>query len=143
MTQPNWGRDLKTVQVDGNVDLTPGMVESTGRDLLAESLIRRQTTPRGSVIDAPNDCFDLRSYLNDAITASQARIQQMQNQIVQELRKDQRVNNVTVSVKYFTAEKRLQIVENVSSSEGPFTMTFSIQQDGAVSVLVSDITQRQ
>lgn len=147
MTAPNYGTDLATIDDGhGNVDLTPGMVQATGRAVLSQSLIRRQTTPRGSVIDAPNECFDVRDWLNDAVRleggAQSARFQQLQSQIVQELRKDQRVKNVTVDIVYTIETKTLRITELVEAGDGPFTLTFSLSPDN-ITVLVADIQQRQ
>ena len=120
-----FGRDLMTVvDAHGNVDLTPGMLESTGRAVLAQSLVRRQTTPRGSVIDAPNDCFDVRDWLSDGF--SDKRISQLRGTIRAELMKDARVLDVKVTVTYDTAAKKLTIREDVESSDGPFSLTLTV-----------------
>lgn len=131
----SYGRDLKTVyDGKGNVDLTPGMVESTGRDVLIESLIRRQTTPRGSVIDAPNDCIDVRDWLSDGL--DQTRMQQLQSAIVQQLRRDERVEDASVSVTYDQSRRTLTIVETVIDSDGPFELTLTLS-DETITIITS------
>jgi hypothetical protein len=131
----SYGRDLKTVyDGKGNVDLTPGMVESTGRDVLIESLIRRQTTPRGSVIDAPNDCIDVRDWLSDGL--DQTRMQQLQGAIVQQLRRDERVDDASVSVTYDQSRRTLTIVETVIDSDGPFELTLTLS-DETITIITS------
>ena len=123
----DFGRDLRTVvDANGNVDLTPGMLESTGRAVLAERLVRRQTTRRGTVVDAPNDCFDVRDWMSSEF--SPTKTSQLRGTIRAELMKDQAVRNVVVTVTYNSARKSLVIVEQIDSSEGPFTLTLTVGQ---------------
>src|ERR1700691_1066598 len=68
------------------LDADPAMRTTTGRQLLVQSLLCRQTTPRGSVIDCPNDCIDLRDYVAAGMTPSQ--IVQLYGTIQNELLKD-------------------------------------------------------
>ena len=129
MTQnTDWGIDLRTVSDGhGNVDLTPGMLESSGRAVLAERLIRRQTTRRGSVIDAPNECFDVKDWLSKEFNPKT--LSQLQGTIVQELKNDVGVLQCTVSVDHAIATKTLTIVEKIVSSAGPFTLTMKVGPD--------------
>lgn len=134
---PDYGLDLKTVvDANGNVDLTDTMLESTGRAVLIEALVRRQTTPRGSVIDAPNSCFDVRDWLNDGMTGTQ--IQALQGLIVNELKKDQRVLQVSALVTFNAATRTLTVVETVLSSDGPFSLTLNVS-DVTVELLTSGL----
>lgn len=122
-----FGRDLKTiVDAHGNVDLTPGMLESTGRAVLAERLVRRQTTPRGSVIDAANECFDIRDWLSKEF--NDANMSKLRGTIKQELLNDPGVLTVEVQTTYNAADRSFKVVESVVSSDGPFTLTLSVSQ---------------
>lgn len=123
MTQPvqPWGSCLATLPQGGVIDLTPDMQIATGRDVLAQSLIRRQTTPRGSVITSPNDCIDIRSYLSKGVTIAQ--LQALSSTIRSELLRDQRVNAVQVTITYDGATGKTTIQESIVSSYGPFLLT--------------------
>lgn len=132
----DWGRDLKTVvDAHGNVDITPGMLESTGRAVLAERLIRRQTTPIGSVQGAPNDCFDIKNWMSKEFDPKT--ISQLRGTIRQELLKDVGVLDVEVTMTYDQAAKKLTIREQVTSSTGPFVLTIAVTSL-TLDILVTD-----
>lgn len=119
----DFGRDLKTVvDANGNVDITPGMLESTGRAVLAERLVRRQTTPLGSVAGAPNDCFDVRDWLSKEM--DQVQLSQLRGTIRQELLKDPGCLDVVVTLTF--NQGKLTIREEVTSSGGPFVLTLAV-----------------
>lgn len=121
----DFGRDLRTVvDVNGNVDITPGMLESTGRAVLAERLVRRQTTPLGSVQGSPNDCFDIRDWMSKEFDPKT--ISQLRGTIRQELLKDVGCLDVDVTMTYDVAAKKLTIKEQITSSSGPFTLTLAV-----------------
>lgn len=131
-----FGTDLATiVNTSGDLDLDPSMFEASGRDVLAQSLARRQLTPLGSVIDSPNDCFDLRQWLSEGMTNAQ--IKQLASIITNELKKDQRVTDAVVGVTYTQATNTLTVIENITSGYGPFTLTLAISQV-TVSILMSN-----
>lgn len=133
----DYGRDLKTVvDANGNVDLTPGMLESTGRAVLAESLVRRQTTRRGSVIDAPNDCFDIRDWLSSEMIPT--KLSQLRGTLRAELEKDERVKIATVTMAYNEQSKTLTITEAIDSTSGPFKLTLSVT-DLTISLLTEGV----
>lgn len=119
----DFGKDLKTVvDANGNVDITPGMLESTGRAVLAERLVRRQTTPKGSVQGSPNDCFDVRDFLSKEM--DQTQLSQLKGVIRQELLKDPGCLDVVVTMTF--NQGKLTIREQVTSSAGPFVLTIAI-----------------
>jgi hypothetical protein len=137
-TTSPYGTDLGTFPnpaANGAIDLDPGMIECTGRTLLAQSLVRRQTTPTGSVIDCPNDCLDLRGWLSNGLTQSQ--IQAQAGVIKTELLKDERVLDAQVQLTYNFATQTLVIVENITSGYGPFSMTLTVNAV-TVTVLMSN-----
>lgn len=129
MTQPisPYGVDLQTVPnpaAGGALDLDPSMTEGTGRALLAQSLLRRQCTPTGSVIDSPNDCIDLRSWISQGWTQQQ--MQAAAGGLKAELLKDERVTDVQVSMSYNASTQTLLISELIQSLYGPFPLTLNV-----------------
>lgn len=137
MTQgvPNpYGIDLQSLpNSQGVIDLDPGMIEGSGRTLLAQSLVRRFTTPRGSVIDAPNDCLDVRSFLSAGFT--QAQINGLSGTLKAEAEKDERVVNADVQATYQPSTRALTITMSIQSGYGPFSLTLSLI-NGQVTVSV-------
>lgn len=122
-----FGRDLKTVvDANGNVDITPGGLESTGRAVLSERLVRRMTTPRGSVIDAPNECFDVRDWLSKEFNAQT--MSQLRATVRQEMLNDVGVLDCTVQATFDNAAKKLTVRVSIRSSDGPFILTVTIGQ---------------
>jgi hypothetical protein len=137
VTQPQlpYGSCLATLpNADGTLDLTPDMRMATGRDVLSQSLIRRQTTPRGSVLTSPNDCLDVRQLLSAGMTQSQ--LQALASSIRTELLRDQRVNGAQVTITVNTATGATTIQESITSSAGPFTLTLTLTA-GAITAVVA------
>jgi hypothetical protein len=128
-----WGSCLATLPQNGVIDLTPDMQVATGRAVLSQSLIRRQTTPRGSVIQSPNDCIDVRSYLNKGVTQSQ--LQSISSVIQQEILRDARVNAVQVTVTYTASTGTTVIQEQIVSSYGPFALTLTLTATSFAAVI--------
>lgn len=113
-------------------------IDSSGRSVsgigvLSQSVVMRQTTPTGSLLGAPNDCFDLRSWISAGFT--QGQIQQLSAYIQTQLLRDQRILAVDVSATYSFETAVLTVVEKIQSSNGPFTLTLSVSQV-SVSMLV-------
>jgi hypothetical protein len=110
----------------GILDGDPGMRMQTGRALLAQRLLCRLSTPRGSVIDCPNDCIDLRDSLSDGMTTQQ--IAALGSVVQQECLKDQQVTacNVTGTFSFTTSVLTMTIM--VTSGAGPFTMVLAVSQ---------------
>ena len=112
----------------GNVllDADPSLRTVTGRALLVQSLLCRQTTPRGSVIDCPNDCLDIRDFLRAGVT-SQAQAA-FQGQLQTEIAKEQCVQSVSVSVVWNLSAGSMVIAVVIVSALGPFTLTVAAAQ---------------
>ena len=142
MTQPvspYFGTDLQTVPnpaASGALDLDPGMVEGSGRVLLSQSIQRRLSTPTGSVVDSPNDCIDLRSWISQGWTQQQ--MQAAAGGLQAEILKDERVTGVAVSMVYNASTLTLAINVNLQSLYGPFSLTL-----GVTSVTVTQLTANQ
>jgi hypothetical protein len=124
LTNLPYGIDLQTLpNEDGVLDLTEAMLEGTGRTLLSQSLIRRQTTGRGTFSDSPNDAIDVRGWLSSGNTPSglNGLIATLQKELV----KDQRVTACQVQATMQT-DGSLKLVESFRSSYGPFTLTLLV-----------------
>lgn len=121
-----YGQDFAIVLVNGVLDFTPTMTLATGRALLVQSLISRQTTPTGSVIDCPNDCFDVRDWIGEGKTPAQ--INQLGTSVTNELLKDQRVLSCQVVATFNYATGMLSLAESFTSSYGPFSFVLAVNQ---------------
>lgn len=126
-----FGSDMSCVD-----DLTEDMAEVDGRTTraLAEALIRRIGTPRGSVLDAPDYGIDLRSYLHRGST--QAELLGLAGDVANEWRKDDRVERVEVEINVIELGRILRgrgRVYPADPSINPFTLTFGIT-DAAVAI---------
>jgi hypothetical protein len=109
---------------DGSLDVDPAMRETSGLQVLAQSLVMRQFTPTGSSIGNPNECVDLRNFLSAGLTQSQT--QQIGAVVQQQLLRDQRVQTVSVQATFNTSTGILTVTENIVSNAGPFTLTLSV-----------------
>lgn len=115
------------------LDCDPSFRLVTGRALLSQNIVCRLSTPRGSVIDCPNDCFDLRAELSDGMTQSQ--INALFGQVQQEIEKDQRVQSASVTGSYSAQTSTLTLSIAIQSLYGPFPLTLGIT---SVSVTILD-----
>jgi hypothetical protein len=140
MTQPipnPFGTDLATImQPDGSIDLDPGMSEVGGRAALIQRCCRRITTPRGSVIDSPNDCVDIRAFVRAGVLASTPT--NLQIQLQKEFAKEQGVISAAVGVNYNMQTSTLTVTINLTSSYGPLSLTFMLTA-GNIALLVDGL----
>ncbi len=125
-TAPNYGTDLSvTPNANGILDIQPTLQYATGINVLVQSLICRQMCVRGTVIDAPNEGMDLRTYIRQGLT--QEKLADLPSVVQKELLRDQRVKAVTVSGNYNTAENSLTLNEVITPVTGsPFSLTLAV-----------------
>jgi hypothetical protein len=119
-----YGTDMAITNQGGILDLEPTMREVSGLPVLAQSLVMRQTTPTGSVIAVPNDCFDVRSWVSKGMTL--AEINGLGPRVAVELQKDERVSAATVTSSFTLTTSTLVLTESIQSSLGPFTLTLTL-----------------
>lgn len=136
-----WGTDLSCAE-----DLTEEMDEVGGLDarVLAEAIVRRLTTPRGSLPDVRaadfrdmNYGLDLSSYLNRGVTADE--IRGLAAIVRSELTKDDRISGVTVTVTPSPNGSSLAIDLLVTPRDpgiDPFSLVLSVTSS---SVLVEEL----
>ena len=118
-------------------DLTQNMVEVPGDSIqaVAEANYRRITTPRGSLLDDPDYGIDVREFLHQpATTQRQSEIAAI---IRAELLKDDRNDEISVSLQSTNAGRDWTIYIDGQTAEGPFSLTIALT-DGAA--LLKDIT---
>jgi hypothetical protein len=117
MTQPVFGHDLSCL-----TDLTPSMVETDGYTLLAQSLVRRLQTPRGTLIGDPTYGYHIIGEIDDDVTP--ADVARIGTQIDQEFVKDERVIASFTSVTFSAGALVTQ--STVTTAAGPFSLTLGI-----------------
>lgn len=115
-------------------DVDPGVAELDGSLtlVLAQAIVRRLDTPRGSLPDDASYGISLRSMVNQGVGDSE--LAQMAGVIRGEVAKDDRVDTVTVTVTTSAAIDALTvtlIVRPVDAALGGFTMTLAVTS-GAV-----------
>ena len=119
----NFGRDIAVVSTATGPDLDLSRM-SSGTQTVANSLYCRLTTRHGSVVDAPNECFDLRQLLGAGL--SQAGLQNVQTTIQRQCERDERVLAAAVIATYNQATATLSATLQITTAQGPFTMTLSV-----------------
>ncbi len=130
MTQPilpnqPYGTDIGCFFTSTGVgDLSPGAVEVTGLQLVAQRILCRITTRRGTVIDAPNDCLDIRDYCRAGNTVQN--LSAIRSELQAEIAKEQAVQSVSVQVTFNLELGTMQIVLAIVAGSGPFTLTLSV-----------------
>lgn len=124
----NYGTDL-----DGVTDLSPTMAEASGLHMLAQALVRRLITPRGTLIDDANYGYDIRDFLGDDL--SPADVGRIGSGVDQELIKDERVLSSQTTVTPLSTYV-LTISTVVTPSQGP-----SFQLVAAVSAVTVTLLQ--
>lgn len=108
-------------------------VDGTSTLVLAQALARRLDCPRGALPGDPDYGIDLRSYCNRGTTA--AEIRSLAGQINGELRKDDRVERVVVTVRPSSDGSQLAVqleVTPVDPSVGGFALTLAATSAGVV-----------
>lgn len=134
MSNP-WGTDLWIgPNADGVLDIDPSGRIVSGLPVLIQSVLMRQTTPTGSLVGAPDECFDLRGFVSTGMTPTQ--IQSIQSFIQGQLLRDQRIVSAVVTASYDFQTSTLTVKEVIQSGLGPFTLTLSVGQASALDVNV-------
>lgn len=130
-TEPfGYGSDISC---DSDVDLLAREVDGASTLALAEALVRRLDTPRGSLPDDKDYGISITSHLNRGVT--DADVRQLAGQIRAELALDDRVASLTVTVAPNSTGSTLRIeiaVQPVDANLGTFTLTLNASDAGLV-----------
>jgi phage baseplate assembly protein W len=105
-------------------DLDPLLEARSGVRVLAEALVRRLQTPRGSLFYAPSYGYDLKAVLLSRI--DRAALARIRASIMAELRHDERVDDLEVALSFDAANEALSVRISVATAAGPFALTLAV-----------------
>lgn len=99
-------------------DLTFALSVVTGRRALAEAILRRLRTRRGSLWTDPSYGFDLRGVIGTALTNSQ-----ISQRVTAQVLAEEEVESARVNVSRIGEEIQVEI--EVTDADGPFDFTIT------------------
>ena len=105
-------------------DLSPTMAETASMVTLAQALVRMVTTPRGSVVDAPNWGIDVTAYVDGPMDARGA--QKVASLMDAQFRQDDRVLRSSTQATWNASTETLRTVSAIITSNGPIRLTLDI-----------------
>jgi phage baseplate assembly protein W len=107
-------------------DLDPTMPEVTGRVALVQAILRRLSTPPGSLFYDPDYGIDVREYVGEGLDA--ADLFYVQTEIERECLKDERVRAAQARVSLDASTGVLTISLQLRDATGPFRLVLSVDQ---------------
>jgi hypothetical protein len=117
---PDFGSDISLYP-----DLDETWTPIDGRRMLAEQILRRITTERGTLDFWPNDGIDIRDFLRDVITADT--LFQNKQLLQNEIEKDERVFEAPVSMTYDQRHgDKLMISIGITTADDTFALVLSV-----------------
>lgn len=122
--QQDFGTDVSTFP-----DLDPSFALIYGNRVLAEAVVRRWVTVRGSLLDAPDYGCDVREYVNEAGVMgniAKSTLFRMKSAMENEAKKDQRVANCVVNLNYNQATQTMVAQAELDTAGGPFKLELGI-----------------
>lgn len=108
----------------GLPDLDPYFRMVTGRTALAQALLRRLATPRGGLLGEPTYGLDVRAWINADLDARELR--RLESMAAEELRADERVDDVSLAVTFTADVLRLTARVRVVGESVPLRLTLAI-----------------
>jgi phage baseplate assembly protein W len=109
-------------------DLSIVPKQVTGSRRVAESIVRRLSTPRGEYLRHKNYGIDVLDRIQD--TTSRAELQRARSEIIAEVLKDRRVSRAEVSLAYDINSKTTSISVRAFGSSGLVTVNFDASAAG-------------
>jgi hypothetical protein len=133
--QLGWGVDLSCVSdcADSFAEIDPNSPIG-----IAEAAIRRLTTPRGAMQDDPDYGLYLSGYCNNGVSVQQ--LQDLNGMIVNELRKDDRIDDVGVTVAQSDDFKELSVTLTITPADptqAQFTLVLSVTSGDVLLVTIT------
>lgn len=116
----DFGTDL-----DCGEDLSPTLGLVSGRRALAQAILRRLTTARGTLERHPTYGLDLRGWLSETLDASA--LLRLQQGIQAQCLEDERVLRAAVSVDG-RQPRKLVVRLTLTTAEGPFRLVIGASQ---------------
>jgi hypothetical protein len=108
------------VDLAGILDVGSTLVLTSGRRALAEAILRRLTTPRGSLFYDFDYGFDLRQF----ISAPEPQPGFLEMQVRTEVEKDERVESVEVETTFISETLTARLT--VTDADGTFKLTLAV-----------------
>jgi hypothetical protein len=134
----HYGIDITTWAKPGQTepDLDPNftIIPETSKRCVTETVARALCTPRGSMEDAPNNGYDLRSRLNSKWMRRD--LFNVQTSSEGEALKDERVYSASASIKWNARSRQLDVRLIVDCMVGSFPLVLAIS-DVSVEILRS------
>lgn len=96
----------------------------SGNVALGQRIARRFTNPRGSWAWAPNECFDLRSLLNDVMTTE--KLSELKSTAEREVLREEVVQTVTAIVSWDSTTSILSLRLVGTTSDGSFNFVVNV-----------------
>jgi len=97
----------------------------SGQVALCQRIARRLTNPRGAWSWAPNECTDVRAYLNESFT--QAQIHQVKADIERETMREEAVQTANAEVQFNSSTMSMTIhLSGTTNNVGPFVFVLSV-----------------
>jgi hypothetical protein len=109
-----------------------GFVLISGARVVAEAILKRWLTPRGSCFWDLDLGHDVRQYLSAAIDST--RLSAIETQLAAEAQKDERVESCTVTASFDPTAKRFTLKSRVTLVEGE-TFSFVVGVDALTAEL--------
>ena len=118
-------------------DLSMPSYMATGNRVVAEALLRRFVTTRGTLIDDPNYGFNIYDLISDDLTLQD--IQSFQQQLANEAVKDERVfsANFTLTIIGEAPDVLVTITGTATTANGPFKFVLAASATSVQLLLVS------
>lgn len=105
--------------IAGVTDLDPALSIVTGRRALAEAIMRRLTSRKGSLPDDEDYGYDLRLLIGSAVTREQVE-QGVRSQVFA----DERVEDAEVTVTFIG--ETIQVDLRITDGDGPFSLVLGV-----------------
>ena len=113
------------IDLDCLEDLQPDLRTTSGRTMLAQALVRRIITPRGTLIGDEEYGTDITEMVNDDMSAGD--IAALNSAVEAEWQKDERVLDASVT-SVLSRQGILTIVGVITDQKGPFSLTLAVSQ---------------
>lgn len=105
----------------GITDIDPALTVVSGAQGLAEQILRRLTSQRGSMMADPIYGYDLR-----ALVGSSASVTEVERGIAEQLDEEEGVEDYRIDIAFDHITETLTVDIYVVASEGPFALTETI-----------------
>ena len=97
----------------------------SGRQALAEAILRRLTTRRGGLFYAPSYGFDVLGLIGSTVSASE-----VEQRVLEQALLEEEVEDATCTVTFADvgATRSITVELNITDAEGPFDLTLSASE---------------